>query len=57
MINMTETGDARDTAGGMRVERDRREGRDEIVLRFDWSTLVVAAAAFALGVVVGFVLD
>ncbi|AHB50467.1 hypothetical protein W911_17420 [Hyphomicrobium nitrativorans NL23] len=39
------------------VERRSREGRDELVVRLDWGTLVVAAATFALGVLVGFALD
>ncbi len=39
------------------VERRTREGRDELVVRLDWGTLVIAAASFALGVLVGFVLD
>lgn len=39
------------------VERRTREGRDELVVRLDWGMLVVAAASFALGVLVGVVLD
>ena len=39
------------------VERRSRDGRDELVVRLDWGTLVVAAATFALGVLVGFALD
>ena len=39
------------------LERRTREGRDELVVRLDWGMFVVAAAAFALGVLVGFVLD
>lgn len=40
----------------LRVER-RNNGRDELVVRLDWSTGVIAAAAFAVGVLVGVVLD
>ena len=39
------------------VERRTREGRDELVVRLDWGMLVVASSSFALGVLVGFVLD
>jgi hypothetical protein len=39
-----------------RVERPE-SNRDEIVFRVNRSTGVVAAAAFAVGVVVGFILD
>ncbi|WP_171946514.1 hypothetical protein [Hyphomicrobium sp. CS1GBMeth3] len=38
-------------------EEPRAARRDEYVLRFDRSTPLVAAAAFAVGVLVGFVLD
>lgn len=38
-------------------ERRTRDGRDEFVFRFDRSTPIVAALAFAAGVIVGFALD
>jgi len=41
---------------GVRMEH-REDGRDELVVRLNWNTCIVAAAAFAIGVLVGFVLD
>lgn len=38
-------------------ERRAAHSRDELVVRLDWGTLIVAAASFALGVLVGVVLD
>lgn len=38
-------------------ERRTRDGRDEFVFRLDRSTPIVAAIAFAVGVIVGFALD
>lgn len=38
-------------------ERRSQDGRDEYVFRLDRSTPIVAAIAFAIGVLVGFALD
>lgn len=56
MINTTDT-PSPPPAERANAEPQRTQGRDELVVRLDWSTLIVAAAAFALGVLVGVVLD
>ena len=40
-----------------RAENKREAGQQEFVLRINQSTAIVALAAFAIGVLVGFVLD
>lgn len=55
-MNPTDTATPQPTEH-VRIEQQRRDGRDELVVRLDWGTLVVAAASFALGVLVGVVLD
>lgn len=56
MMNTTDTARPQ-PAERVSVEQQRRDGRDELVVRLDWGTLVVAAASFALGVLVGVMLD
>lgn len=61
MMSMNTTTDAtpnhEPSATEPSYERRTREGRDEFVFRLDRSTPIVAAIAFAVGVVVGFALD
>lgn len=61
MMSMNTTTDAtphhEPTAAEPSDARRTRDGRDEFVFRLDRSTPILAAIAFAVGVVVGFALD